>query len=95
MRHLRLLIMGIALFILPLGLASQIWAFEEGQLMRKDGRWEYLSAEDPGLKYLLLKGIISQEEYERGLKVVESKQRLSTPSYAIDVNNFSLSVGHS
>lgn len=94
MRHLRLLIMGIALFILPLGLASQIWAFEEGQLMRKDGRWEYLSAEDPGLKYLLLKGIISQEEYERGLKVVESKQRLSTPSYTIDVNNgLNLRVG--
>ncbi len=88
MRHLRLLvIIGMALFILPLGLASQTWALEEGQLMRKDGRWEYLSIDDPGLKYLLLKGIISQEEYERGLKVVESKQRLSTPSYTIDVNN--------
>jgi hypothetical protein len=95
MRHLRLLSMGLTLFILlPLGSTSHTWAFEEGQLMKKEGRWEYLSVEDPGLKYLLLKGIISQEEYERGLKVVESKQRLSTPGYTIDVNNgLNLRVG--
>ena len=87
MRHLRLLITGLTLFILPPGLTPHTWAVEEGQLIKKEGRWEYLSIEDPGLKYLLLKGIISQEEYERGLKVVESKQRLSTPGYTIDVNN--------
>lgn len=87
MRHLRLVITSLTLFILPFGLTSQSWALEEGQLTRKDGRWEYVSIEDPGLKYLLLKGIITQEEYERGLKVVESKQRLSTPNYTIDVNN--------
>jgi hypothetical protein len=79
--------MSLTFSILPLGLLSQTWALEEGQLMRKDGRWEYVSIEDPGLKYLLLKGIITQEEYERGLKIVESKQRLSTPNYTIDVNN--------
>ena len=87
MRHLRPLIIGFTFFLLFFEIASHAWALEEGQLMKKDGRWEYMSTEDPGLKYLMLKGIISQEEYERGLKVVESKQRLSTPNYSIDVNN--------
>ncbi|WP_447977094.1 porin [Candidatus Nitrospira bockiana] len=68
-------------------LASRALAFEEGELVRKEGKWQYKSAEDPGLKYLLLKGIISQEEYERGLKVIETKDRLSKPGYTIDVNN--------
>ena len=87
MRHLRLLIIGIVFFVVAFGLISKTWAVEEGQLMRKDGRWEYVSTEDPGLKYLRLKGIITQEEYERGLKIVESKERLSKPNYSIDVNN--------
>ena len=42
-------------------------AVEEGQLVKKEGRWEYYSSEDPGLKYLYLKGIITQEEYDKGL----------------------------
>lgn len=62
-------------------------AVEEGQLVKRDGKWEYVSSEDPGLKYLLLKGIISREEYERGLRVVETKERLLKPNYSIDVNN--------
>lgn len=94
MRHLRLVTIGIVFFVAAVGSFSQAWAVEEGQLMRKDGKWEYVSTEDPGLKYLLLKGIITQEEYERGLKVVESKERLSKPGYTIDVNNgLNLRVG--
>lgn len=62
-------------------------AVEEGQLVKKDGRWEYYSGEDPGLKYLYLKGIITQEEYEKGLKVLETKERVSKPNFNIDVNN--------
>lgn len=69
-------------------------AYEEGELVRKEGKWQYKSSEDPGLKYLLLKGIISQEEYDRGLKVVEAKEALSKPGYTIDVNNgLNLRVG--
>src|SRR3954463_3315890 len=37
-------------------------AVEEGQLVKKDGKWEYYSGEDPGLKYLYMKGLITQEE---------------------------------
>jgi hypothetical protein len=44
MRHLRLLMMGLTFFMLPLGLVSQTWALEEGELVRKDGQWQYLSS---------------------------------------------------
>ena len=62
-------------------------AVEEGQLVKKDGKWEYYSGEDPGLKYLYLKGLITQEEYDKGLRVIETKERLSKPNFNIDVNN--------
>jgi hypothetical protein len=62
-------------------------ALEEGQLVKKEGRWEYYSGEDPGLKYLYLKGLITQEEYDKGLKVIETKERLSKPNFSVDVNN--------
>src|SRR5262245_8288981 len=62
-------------------------AVEEGQFVKKEGRWEYYSSEDPGLKYLYLKGIISEEEYNKGLRMVETKERLAKPNFNIDVNN--------
>ena len=76
-------ILGVAL----LGSASPALAVEEGQLVKKEGKWEYYSGEDPGLKYLFLKGFITQEEYDKGLKVIETKERVSKPNYNIDVNN--------
>ncbi|MBM4123614.1 MAG: hypothetical protein FJ246_01440 [Nitrospira sp.] len=60
---------------------------EEGEFVKRDGRWQYSSTEDPGLKYLCLKGIITQQEYDKGLKVIEAKERLRTPNFKIDVNN--------
>lgn len=62
-------------------------AVEEGQFVKKEGRWEYYSGEDPGLKYLYLKGLITQEEYDKGLRVIETKERLSRPNFNMDVNN--------
>ena len=64
-----------------------VQAVEEGQLVKKDGKWEYYAGEDPGLKYLYLKGIINEEEYNKGLKVLETKERISKPNFNIDVNN--------
>ena len=87
MRKLWLIAFTLAALVLTLGAAPFSWAFEEGQLVRKDGRWQYVTSEDPALRYLLLKGIISQEEYERGLKVVETKERVSKPNFNVDVNN--------
>ncbi|MBH0183634.1 MAG: hypothetical protein HP490_18680 [Nitrospira sp.] len=63
------------------------WAVEEGQFVKKDGKWEYYSGEDPGLKYLYLKGVITEEEYSKGLKVIETKERVTKPNFNIDVNN--------
>ncbi|MEX5214010.1 MAG: hypothetical protein NW703_07570 [Nitrospiraceae bacterium] len=83
---------GVRLFIVLLlsailGLTPPAEAVEEGQLVKKDGKWEYYSGEDPGLKYLYLKGIITRDEYEKGLKVLEAKEYASKPNYSIDVNN--------
>src|SRR6476620_1922338 len=82
---------GLSVLVLALGsllsLISIAHALEEGELVRRDGQWQYLSSDDPGLKYLLLKGIISQEEYEKGRMVLETKQRLQQPTFRIDVNN--------
>jgi hypothetical protein len=49
--------LGIALVAgsLIAGAFTSVQAVEEGQLVKKDGKWEYYSGEDPGLKYLLLK----------------------------------------
>jgi hypothetical protein len=87
MRRSWLSLLAIAILVLVSGMIGDAWAFEEGQLVRKDGRWQYVTSEDPALRYLLLKGIISQDEYERGLKVVETKERVSKPNFSIDVNN--------
>jgi hypothetical protein len=75
--------------LIALGLAnySPVSAVEEGQLVKKDGKWEYYSAEDPGLKYLLLKGIINQEEYDKGIRILEKREQVAKPNYSIDVNN--------
>ena len=66
MRHLRFVIISMVFTGLIFGLISKAWAVEEGQLQKKEGRWEYVPSEDPGLKYLFLKGIITQEEYDKG-----------------------------
>lgn len=67
--------------------ATRALAVEEGQLVKKEGKWEYYSGEDPGLKYLYMKGLITQEEYDKGLRVIETKERLSKPNFTIDINN--------
>jgi hypothetical protein len=86
MRKIRL---SLPLLTISLVLSSAFpaRAFEEGQLIKKEGRWQYVTSEDPALRYLLQKGIISQEEYERGLKIVETKEHVSKPNFTIDVNN--------
>jgi hypothetical protein len=77
----------LTLSILVLGGHHPAAAFEEGQIVRKDGRWQYVTSDDPALRLMLLKGLISQDEYERSLKVVETKERVSKPNFNIDVNN--------
>ena len=69
------------------GTITSVQAVEEGQLVKKDGKWKYYSGEDPGLKYLFLKGIITQEEYDKGLRVLETREQIAKPNYSIDVNN--------
>lgn len=74
---------GLVLLVPP-GVAR---AVEEGQFIKKEGKWEYYSGEDPGLKYLYMKGIITQEEYDKGLRVIETKERLTRPTFNVEVNN--------
>ena len=71
--------------MLFIGLTPPAQAVEEGQLVKKDGKWEYYAGEDPGLKYLYLKGIINEEEYNKGLKVLETKERISKPNFNIEI----------
>ncbi len=87
MRHLRFVIISMVFTGLVFGLIPNGWAVEEGQLQKKDGRWEYVPSEDPGLKYLFLKGIITQDEYDKGLKILETRERIVKPNFNIDVNN--------
>src|SRR5215217_1493094 len=87
-RHMNIVVL-LALLLTGSWMAgpSSALAVEEGQFVKKEGKWEYYSGEDPGLKYLYLKGIITQEEYDKGLKVIENKERVSKPNFGIDVNN--------
>jgi hypothetical protein len=87
MRISGLVFVTFAVVMLLAGLTPPAQAVEEGQLQKKDGRWEYLPSEDPGLKYLLLKEIITQDEYDKGLKVLETRERIVKPNFNIDVNN--------
>ena len=74
---------GLVLLVPP----GVVRAVEEGQFIKKEGKWEYYSGEDPGLKYLYMKGIITQEEYDKGLRVIETKERLTRPTFNVEVNN--------
>jgi hypothetical protein len=87
MRISGLFFVTLAVVVLFAGLTPHAQAVEEGQLVKKEGKWEYYSGEDPGLKYLYLKGIITEEEYNKGLRVLENKERISKPNFNIDVNN--------
>lgn len=87
MRISGLVLVTFAVVMLFAGLTPPAQAVEEGQLQKKDGKWEYLPSEDPGLKYLFLKGIITQDEYDKGLKIVETRERIVKPNFNIDVNN--------
>src|ERR1041384_4765086 len=83
-------IFGVLLWLLVMILfirVPPVQAVEEGQLIKKDGKWGDYSGEEPGLKYLYLKGIITEDEYNKGLKVLESRERISKPNFNIDVNN--------
>ncbi|MFO0730608.1 MAG: hypothetical protein U0361_06390 [Nitrospiraceae bacterium] len=72
---------------LLVGLPSpSAFAVEEGQLVKKEGKWEYYSGRNPALKPPL-RGIITQEEYDKGLKVIERREQIAKPNYTIDVNN--------
>jgi hypothetical protein len=75
------------IFLVALVNQSQALAVEEGQFVKKEGKWEYYSGEDPGLKYLYLKGLITEEEYNKGLRVIETKERVSRINFSVDVNN--------
>lgn len=86
MRKLGVLLLTVILSAL-VAAPKPAQAVEEGQLVKKEGKWEYFSGEDPGLKYLYLKGIITQDEYDKGLRVLETKERVAKPNFNIDVNN--------
>ena len=84
----------IAIMMITFSHVSTGMAVEEGQFAKKDGKWEYYTGEDPGLKYLYMKGVITEEEYNKGLKAIETKERLTKPNFNIDVNNgLNLRVG--
>ena len=76
-------VVSVCAGFLVLSLSPIVWAVEEGELVKNGSRWQYSSVEDPGLKYLLQKGVISREEYERGTTVIQDRLRLFTPTYSI------------
>jgi len=63
------------------------WAAEEGEFVKKGGHWQYVPTEDPWGRYLLEKGIISQEEFDRGQRILESRQRVRDPGYSVGYGN--------
>jgi hypothetical protein len=75
--------------------ASTAWAAEEGELVKKDSQWIYSTTEDPGLKYLLEKGVITQAEYDQGARILEERQRLLAPTAQISTGNgLNIKVGN-
>jgi hypothetical protein len=40
----------VAIIVLCFTSTFQAWAFEEGELVKKEAKWQYKSNEDPGLK---------------------------------------------
>lgn len=82
MRMRRPLVLGL-IFSLT-SLLPVAWAVEEGELVGKEGRWGYVTREDPALKYLLEKHIITQEEYDEGARIVEEREHPSAPSFHLN-----------
>lgn len=63
---------------------GSLWAAEEGEIVRKEGRWQYVPREDPGLKYLFERRMITQEEYDKGLQIIEERRSLSLPTFHVN-----------
>lgn len=76
-------VLAVALIV---ELSETSYAIEEGELIKKDGTWQYGPSEDPALKYLLEKRVISQEEYNRGNEIFQNRWRLYAPNFSISWN---------
>jgi hypothetical protein len=81
------LVVWLLAFLLFFFTALTTWAAEEGEFVKKGGRWQYVPTEDPGLRYLLEKGIISQQEFDRGQKILENRQQVREPGYSVSYGN--------
>ncbi len=53
-------ILSLLLFVVG---AGPVRAVEYGEMVQKDGKWEFRSTEDPVLKLMRTKGLITNEEY--------------------------------
>jgi len=84
-RILKIILEVVVLVILVVTPAA--WAAEEGEFVKKGGHWQYVPTEDPWGRYLLEKGIISQEEFDRGQRILESRQRVRDPGYSVGYGN--------
>ena len=60
----------ILIILLLVGGAESVRAVEYGEMVQQNGKWVYRSTEDPVLKLMLTKGLITNEEY---LKVSDQK----------------------
>src|SRR4029077_7551850 len=49
--------------LLIVGGAGSVRAVEYGEMVQKDGKWVFRSTEDPVLKFMLTKGLITNERY--------------------------------
>jgi hypothetical protein len=80
----RALVSGVAFVLSVTSLLPVAWAVEEGKLVQREGHWEYVSGEDPALKLLLEKHIITQDEYEQGARIIDMRERLSARPFDIN-----------
>ena len=62
-------------------------AVEEGQFVKKEGKWEYYSGEDPGLKYLISKALLRRKNMTRVCESLKLKSGFLEPNFGVDVNN--------
>lgn len=66
--------------------AAFVQGAEFGEMLQKDGKWVFQPTEDPVLKLLQRKGLISDAEYDQIVEEVETRKQAAAPKCRVGYN---------
>jgi hypothetical protein len=84
--HIKRWVSGACLVAACIVFVAPVRAAEFGEMVQKDGKWVFQSTEDPVLKLLQKKGLISDAEYAQVTEQVEKQKHAAAPRFRVGYN---------